>query len=136
MIFSLLLLLLFVILPIAVIIMIITAIVKRSKNGDSSLKSFEKSIRSIYTYIVLICLLCTIIGGLIYLFNTGLDLVLPEKQNSSTFYDDDTYITSFEIENINRIRNKNIVGVFTASAMLVSAVPLFIYYNKLAKKEN
>lgn len=135
MIFSLLLLLLFVILPIAVIIMIITAIVKRSKNGDSSLKSFEKSIRSIYTYIVLICLLCTIIGGLIYLFNTGLDLVLPEKQNSSTYYDN-TYITSIEMENINRIRNKNIVGVFTASAMLVSAVPLFIYYNKLAKKEN
>lgn len=129
MIFSLLLLLLVGILPIALVIMIITAIVKKEKNGEkSSLKSFEKSIRSIYVYIVLICLLCTIISGTIYLFNSSLNLVLPEK---------DAYTVNPDVvEYSTRERNKNIVGIFTSSAMLMSCVPLFIYYNKVSKKDD
>lgn len=133
--YALLILLLLGILPIALIIMIITAIVKHNKNTDtkSSTIKFEKSIRSIYVYIVLICLLCTIIGGTIYLFNSTLDLVLPEKDNS---YDDNYFTSGKTTYYYTRQRNENIVGIFTSSAMLVSCVPLFVYYNKVSKKDN
>ena len=136
--YALLIILLIVILPIALIAMIITAIVKHNKNTDqkSSTAKFEKSIRSIYVYIVLICLLCTIIGGTIYLFNSTLDLVFPEQKEtkSDIQYYDTTYSPSKS--NSNRERNENIVGIFTSSAMLVSCVPLFVYYNKVSKKDN
>ena len=133
--YALLIILLIAILPIALITMIITAIVKHNKNTDtkSSTKKFEKSIRSIYVYIVLICLLCTIIAGTIYLFNSTLDLILPEKDIS---YNNNYYITDTKTDYSARERNENIVGIFTSSAMLVSCVPLFIYYNKVSKKED
>ena len=119
--------------------MIITAIVKHNKNTDqkSSTAKFEKSIRSIYVYIVLICLLCTIIGGTIYLFNSTLDLVFPEKREntSNVDYYNTTYSTSNNSYST-RQRNKNIVGIFTSSAMLVSCIPLFIYFNKVSKEDN
>ena len=132
--YALLIILLIVILPIALIAMIITAIVKHNKNTDQkySTAKFEKSIRSIYVYIVLICLLCTIIGWTIYLFNSTLDLVLPEKSNSSNYYTTTPDVVSYST----RQRNKNIVGIFTSSAMLVSCVPLFIYFNKVSKEDN
>ena len=132
--YALLILLLIGILPIALITMIITAIIKHNRNTDqkSSTVKFEKSIRSIYVYIVLISLLCTIIGGTIYLFNSTLDLVLPEKSNSSNYYT----ITPDVLEYSTRQRNENIVGIFTASAMLISCVPLFVYYNKVSKKDD
>lgn len=142
MIFSLLLLLLFAIIPIAVVVMIIVAIIKRGKSADgsSSIKLFEKSIRSIYVYIVLICLLCTIIGGIIYLFNSGLDLLIPKKKNPEYYdysYDYDyNYKTESNLNNELRERNEKLVGVFTSSSMLISCVPLFVYYNKLAKRED
>lgn len=137
--YALLIILLIAILPIALIAMIITAIVKHNKNTDSksSTAKFEKSIRSIYVYIVLICLLCTIIGGTIYLFNSTLDLVLPEKRENNSNLD--YYTTTHSTLNntySTRQRNKNIVGIFTSSAMLVSCVPLFVYYNKVSKKDN
>ena len=136
--YALLIILLIVILPIALIAMIITAIVKHNKNTDtkSSTVKFEKSIRSIYVYIVLIGLLCTIIAGTIYLFNSTLDLVLPEQKEDThnVQYYDTTYSPSKN--NSNRDRNENIVGIFTSSAMLVSCIPLFVYYNKVSKKDN
>ena len=134
MVFALLIILLIAILPIAIISIIITAIVKHNKNTDqkSSTVKFEKSIRSIYVYIVLISLLCTIIGGTIYLFNSTLDLVLPEKSNSSNYYTTTPDVVGYST----RQRNKKIVGIFTSSAMLVSCVPLFVYYNKVSKKDN
>lgn len=136
--YALLIILLIVILPIALIAMIITAIVKHNKNTDtkSSTVKFEKSIRSIYVYIVLICLLCTIIAGTIYLFNSTLDLVLPEQEE--TKYNVEYYNTTYSPSksNSNRERNENIVGIFTSSAMLVSCIPLFVYYNKVSKKDS
>lgn len=139
MVYALLILLISAVLPIAVIAMIITAIVKHNKNTDSKTSSikFEKSIRSIYVYIVLLALLCTIIGGTIYLFNSTLDLVLPEKRENTSELD--YYNTTYSSSNnthLNRQRNENIVGIFTSSAMLVSCVPLFVYYNKVSKKDN
>lgn len=133
--YALLIILLIAILPIALITMIITAIVKHNKNADtkSSTEKFEKSIRSIYVYIVLICLLCTIIAGTIYLFNSTLDLILPEKDIS---YNNNYYIADTKTDYSARERNENIVGIFTSSAMLVSCVPLFVYYNKVSKKDN
>ena len=130
MIFGILLMLLFTVLPVIVIIMIGVAIAKRSKSseGASSIKQFENSMRSIFTYIVLICLLCTIIGGTIYLFNSGLNLALPENSSND-------YIDYYDYS-LKRERNSNIVGIFTSSAMLISCIPLFVYFNKVAKKDS
>lgn len=130
MIFGVLLMLLFTVLPVIVIIMIGVAIAKRSKSseGASSIKQFENSMRSIFTYIVLICLLCTIIGGTIYLFNSGLNLALPENSSND-------YIDYYDYS-LRRERNSNIVGILTSCAMLISCIPLFVYFNKVAKEDN
>lgn len=130
MIFGILLMLLFTVLPVIVIIMIGVAIAKRSKSseGASSIKQFENSMRSIFTYIVLICLLCTIIGGTIYLFNSGLNLALPENSSND-------YIDYYDYS-LRRERNSNIVGILTSCSMLISCIPLFVYFNKVAKEDN
>lgn len=108
------------IIPIAVVVLIISAIVKKSKEDKSN---FEEVIRNIYIYIILIITLVAIITGVIATFRIGLDVVLPEKS---------TYESSYSSQE--RIKNENIVELFTTIALVVSVTPVFIYHNKLAKK--
>lgn len=108
------------IIPIAVVVLIISAVVKKSKEDKSN---FEEVIRNIYIYIILIITLVAIITGVIATFRIGLDVALPEKS---------TYESSYSSQE--RVKNENIVELFTTIALVASVTPVFIYHNKLAKK--
>ena len=129
MVLGILMVLLFPLVFIAVITAIITAVVKRAvtTNEAEEQANFTKTIRSIYVYLILICLLCAIIGGAILFFNSTINYLLPEENGYTSHMDRHNYTE--------RERNTAIVGMFTASAILVSTVPLFIYHNRIARNE-
>lgn len=104
--------------PIAVLVLIISAFMKRNKEEKSN---FEETIRGIYVYIILIVSLITIISGVITAFRIGLDIALPEKSQSA--------YSSEEQD-----RNENIIELATTISLVVTATPIFIYHNNLAKK--
>ena len=104
--------------PIAVLVLIISAFMKRNKEEKSN---FEETIRGIYVYIILIVSLITIISGVITTFRIGLDIALPEKSQSA--------YSSEEQD-----RNENIIELATTISLVVTATPIFIYHNNLAKK--
>ena len=104
--------------PIVVLVLIISAFMKRNKEDKGN---FEESIRGIYVYIILIISLITIISGVITSFRIGLDIALPEKSQSS--------YSSEEQD-----RNENIIELATTISLVVTATPIFIYHNNLAKK--
>ncbi len=106
------------IVPIAVLVLIISAFMKRNKEEKSN---FEETIRGIYVYIILIVSLITIISGVITAFRIGLDIALPEKSQSA--------YSSEEQD-----RNENIIELATTISLVVTATPIFIYHNNLAKK--
>lgn len=106
------------IVPIAVLVLIISAFMKRNKEEKSN---FEETIRGIYVYIILIVSLITIISGVITTFRIGLDIALPEKSQSA--------YSSEEQD-----RNENIIELATTISLVVTATPIFIYHNNLAKK--
>lgn len=106
------------IVPIAVLVLIISAFMKRNKEEKSN---FEETIRRIYVYIILIVSLITIISGVITAFRIGLDIALPEKSQSA--------YSSEEQD-----RNENIIELATTISLVVTATPIFIYHNNLAKK--
>lgn len=108
------------IIPIAILVLMISSIVKRNKEDKGNI---EETIRSIYVYIILIITLVAIITGVIATFKIGLDLVLPEKSEYQSSYN-----------NEERERNQNIIELFTTLSLVVSVTPVFIYHNKLAKK--
>lgn len=109
------------IVPIAVLVLIISAIVKKNKEDKGN---FEETIRSIYIYIILIVSLVAIISGVIATFRIGLDIALPEKT---------TYQSSYSSQE--KEKNENIIELFTTISLIVSVTPVFIYHNKLAKKD-
>ena len=113
-------------LPVVIITSIIMAVTKKNKETDEKTEhsNFEKTIRSIYVYFVLICLLLAVIGGTLYFFDSAVDLLLPEKSNSDYYYN-----------SVARDKNVAIVGMITSASMLISTVPLFVYYSKVAKNE-
>lgn len=104
--------------PIAVLVLIISAFMKRNKEDKGN---FEETIRGIYVYIILIVALITIISGVITSFRIGLDIVLPEKSQSSYRSEEQD-------------KNENIIELATTISLVVTATPIFIYHNKLAKK--
>ena len=105
--------------PIAIVVLIITAIIKRNKEDKNN---FGETIRNIYVYIILIMTLIAIIGGVIYTFKIGLDLLLPEKT---------IYQSTYSNEQIEM--NENIIEFCTTLALVVAVLPVFVYHNKLAK---
>lgn len=109
--------------PIAIIVLIVQAIVKRNSKEDK--KDFEEIIRGIYIYLILIITLVAIIAGVIITFRVGLDVVLPEKYITST-----TYYNSQERE-----YNENVIELLTTISIVITSLPIFIYYNRLAKKD-
>ena len=106
--------------PIAILILIISAFVKRNKDNKGN---FEEGIRNIYVYFILIITLIAMISGVIATFRIGLDVALPEKTANQSSY------SSEEKE-----RNENIIELFTTISLVVAVTPVFIYHNKLAKK--
>lgn len=133
--------LLVLLLPIALIIMIIVALVRHNKNEDSS-ENFEKSIRSVFVYLILIAMLCSIIGGTILLFNSAINLALPEKEYSSR--NSYSYDTKYDIapskikaptQVDNSERNRYIVNIITSVGILAICIPTFVYFSKIARKE-
>lgn len=110
------------IVPIAVIVLIVQAIVKR--NNKEEKKDFEEIIRGIYIYLILIITLVAIITGVITAFRVGLDVVLPEK-----------YITDTSYNSQEREYNENMVELLTTISIVITSLPIFIYHNKLAKKD-
>jgi len=106
--------------PIIVITLIITAIIKRNKEDKNN---FDETIRNIYVYIILIVTLIAIITGTIAVIRIGLDVILPEKSLSESYYN-----------NERREMNENIIELCTTAALVVSVIPVFIYHNRLAQK--
>lgn len=106
--------------PIIVITLIITAIIKRNKDDKNN---FEETIRNIYVYIILIITLIAIITGTIAVIRIGLDVILPEKSLSESYYN-----------NERMEMNENIIELCTTAALVISVIPVFIYHNGLAKK--
>ena len=115
-------LLLVCIIPIAVIVLIVQAIVKR--NNKEEKKDFEEIVRGIYIYLILIITLVAIITGVITAFRVGLDVVLPEQ-----------YITTTSNNSQEREHNENMIELLTTISIVITSLPIFIYHNKLAKKD-
>lgn len=111
-------------LPIAVVIFLISALV-RSVKRDNNEDEFQNVIRTMYIYIVMIILLIMIVTSIIVLFNSILDVLLPEVVNNT--YDPNAST---------REMNRNIATFTSNGAMLCITIPMFIYYSKLAKKEH
>ena len=99
-------------------IIIISAISKKNKEDKSN---FQDTIRNIYIYIILIIALITIITGIISTFRIGLDLIFPEK---SIYQTNDDQVD----------KNEDIIELCTTLSFLLSTIPVFIYHNKLSKK--
>ena len=116
--FEILILLFFIGAPIVIIAVIVGLIMKHNKNKDD--KTFVKTVRSLYIYLILIISLCMIIGSTVWLFSSAIDFLIPEVNGRDWG---------------NMYRNRAIVDMFTASAMLIIAGSLFFYHNKLAKLE-
>ena len=111
---------LFFILPITIIVLIVVALSKKNKDNKTE---FEESVRNVYTYIILISTLIAIVIGIIVTFRVGLDVVLPEKVvNERANY--------YELS-----KNENIVELLTNLTVVIVSTPIFLYYNKIAKKE-
>ena len=108
------------IIPIGIVVLIITAIVKRNKDDKNN---FDETIRNIYVYIILIVTLVAIVTGVISIFRTGLDIILPEKS---------AYQSSYSSEQIEK--NENIIEFCTTLSLVLAVIPVFLYHNKLAKK--
>lgn len=108
--------------PVAIVILIIQAISKRNKDEK---QCFDETIRNVYIYLILIITLVAIITGVITAFRVGLDVVLPEKSTTS-------YTTYNYSE---RERNNNIVELCTTLSIVITSIPIFVYHNKLAKKD-
>lgn len=135
-----------VVLPLAISILIIVAIVKavQANKKEDSFEKFESSIRSFYVYLILICFLFGTIGSTIYLFDSGMNLLLPKKESrtssyydySSKNYDSLTKAspTLSVISKDNAEKNSNIVDLFTALAFLTVSLTIFIYHSKIAKE--
>ena len=115
-------LLLVCIIPIAVIVLIVQAIVKRNHKEEK--KDFEEIVRGIYIYLILIITLVAIITGVITAFRVGLDVVLPEQ-----------YITTTSYNSQEREHNENMIELLTTISIVITSLPIFIYHNKLAKKD-
>lgn len=110
------------IVPVAIVILIIQAISKRNKDDKHG---FDETIRNVYIYLILIITLVAIITGVITAFRVGLDVLLPEKSTTS-------YTTYNYSE---RERNNNIVELCTTLSIVITSIPIFVYHNKLAKKD-
>lgn len=110
------------IVPVAIVILIIQAISKRNKDDKHG---FDETIRNVYIYLILIITLVAIITGVITAFRVGLDVALPEKSTTS-------YTTYNYSE---RERNNNIVELCTTLSIVITSIPIFVYHNKLAKKD-
>lgn len=73
----------------------------------------------VVVYIILIVTLVVIVSGVIATFKIGLDIILPEKSANS---------------NEQMEKNENIINLATTLSFVVTATPIFIYHNRLAKK--
>jgi hypothetical protein len=131
-----------VILPIAISILIIVAIVKavQANKQEDAFEKFENGIRSFYVYLILICFLFCTIGSTVYLFNSGMNLLLPKKESRySSYYDE--YDSSYTIKSESTLgpaqpsslvsrstteKNMSIVDLFTAMAFLGVSLTIFI----------
>lgn len=111
-------------LPIAIIVFLISALV-RSVKRDNNEDEFQNVIRTMYIYIVMIILLIMCVTSIIVLFNSVLDLLLPEVINNT--YDPNV---------ATREMNRNISTFTSNAAMLCITIPMFVYYSRLAKKEH
>ena len=109
------------IVPVAIVILIIQAISKRNKDEK---QCFDETIRNVYIYLILIITLVAIITGVITAFRVGLDVALQEKSIGSTTYNYPE-----------REKNKNIVELCTTLSIVITSIPIFVYHNKLAKKD-
>ncbi|MNP40565.1 hypothetical protein D3C76_1342140 [compost metagenome] len=120
--------LVFTVVPIFIVIAIIAAIIRRSKEGEHK-NDFEKNLRTIYVYLVTIIFLFALVFSVISMFNSGINVILPEKQVVST----NTSSEYLEASRKNR-ENSNIVDLMTSIAVFGVSLPLFMYHSRLAKE--
>jgi|GEM_PF-3557760 len=109
-------------LPIVIIIFIITAII-RSVRKDPNEESFQEIIRTMYIYVVMIIFLIFFVSGTVALFNSCLNLLLPETVQTAY----NSTVTA---------NNRAIADITTNIAILCISIPMFIYYSTIAKKEH
>ncbi|MDF2865662.1 MAG: hypothetical protein K0R72_473 [Clostridia bacterium] len=110
-------------LPIALIVFIISAIIRSVRRDNNAEESFQDIIRTMYIYLVMIIFLMLFVGSTISLFNSCLELLLPE----SSQYEHISTVTS---------TNRTIADVTTNIAILCISIPMFLYYSTLAKKDH
>lgn len=110
-------------LPIILIVSIIVAIIKsvRKDDGKKS-ESFGNIVRTMYIYSVMIVFLLIIITSTISIFDSTLNILLPEKMETNVFE---------QVLN----RNNSIVNLTTNGALLALSLPIYVYYNKISKKD-
>lgn len=111
-----------VILPLAIITFIVIAIV-RSVKKENTEENFQDVIRTMYIYLVMIIFLAMFSVATVSLFNSLLEIFLPETVQGVY---DSTLAT----------RNANIAELTTNITVLCISIPMFAYYSTLAKKEH
>lgn len=111
-------------LPVAVIIFIISTLV-RSVRKDKTEENFQNIIRTMYVYIIMIIFLIMIVGSIISMFDSTLDVLLPEIVNNE-----------YDVNSSTRTMNRSIASLTSSATLFCISVPLFVYYSKLAKKEH
>ena len=114
---------LFITLPIALVIFVVSAIVKSVRKDNANEESFQNIIRTMYIYIIMIIFLVLFVGATISLFDSSLQLLLPEKAQSA--YESSTVVV-----------NRTIADITTNIAILCISIPMFVYFSTLAKKEH
>jgi glucose uptake protein GlcU len=111
-------------LPIALVIFLISAII-RSVRKDKNEESFQNIIRTMYVYLVMIILLIIVVTSIVVLFDSGLDILLPEVVS-----------TTYDASAATRALNSDIATFTSNIAMLCISIPMFVYYSSLARKEH
>lgn len=87
--------------------------------------------RILYLYIISAITLVMIVGGVIATLSSVAEYKYPQKDNYSSYYDDDEDYA----EQIYNEEVKNVKMIFTDMAVVLVAIPLYVYHWRRIEKE-
>ncbi len=114
------------ILTIAIIVGLVVALATRKAETQDEAKKFNGVIKNLYMHLVMVVALFMMIGGLVYTFQKGVDLLLPEKRVEKEM---DPY---YLYDQKNQFRN-DLKEIATGITFVVIGIPMFIYHNKSSR---
>lgn len=126
MIFSIIALFLFVVLIVIIIaaVSIITSkgIKKDEKEKLNNSENFERVIRTIYFYLIMVILICIFVYSFIGVFNSLMNLLLPENVSETLQY-------------VQMTKNSEIKNLITSATGIIVSLPIFWYCSRKIKNK-